>query len=242
MGAASRSPGQSSAAAGKAAISFPVPHRPAPCHQRARRRPGDHTGEVTLPLVFRHGPAEVAFAIALAAWLLFEFVMRVRQRLRAAGPPSTDRSFLVLVPCITAAVIAAQVLGRRGGLPWPGGLVWPVVAGIVLVAAGIGLRAWSIATLGRFFQYQIRVQSGHQVVTGGPYRYVRHPSYTGLALVLAGIALACDDVWGLVAVAVLGGAGLWVRIRAEERQLTAALGGDYERFAAGRKWLVPGLW
>ena len=49
-------------------------------------------------------------------------------------------------------------------------------------------------------------------------------------------------MWGLVAVAVLGGAGLAVRIRAEERQLTDALGEEYERFAAGRKRLVPGGW
>ena len=123
-----------------------------------------------------------------------------------------------------------------------GGLVWPVVAGIVLIAAGVGLRGWSIAALGRFFQYQIRVAPGHRVVTGGPYRYVRHPSYTGIALVLAGIALACDDVRSLVAAAVLGGAGLAVRIRAGERQLTRALGAEYEHFAAGRKRLVPGLW
>ena len=50
------------------------------------------------------------------------------------------------------------------------------------------------------------------------------------------------DVWSLLAVAVLGGAGLAVRIRAEERQLTQALGAEYERFAAGRKRLVPGVW
>ena len=55
---------------------------------------------------------------------------------------------------------------------------------------------------------------------------------------LLGIALACDDVWGLLAVAVLAGLGLAVRIRAEERQL----GEEYERFAAGRKRLVPGVW
>ena len=194
-----------------------------------------------MPLVFRHGPAEAAFIIAVGTWVLFEAVMRVVQRLRAAGP-SDDRSFFVLLPAMAGAVIAAEALGRRGGLPWPGGEVWPVVAGIALIAAGLALRIWSIATLGRFFQYQIQVQSGHRVVTGGPYRYVRHPSYTGIALVLAGIALACDDVWSLAAVAVLGGAGLWVRIRAEERQLTEALGADYERFAAGRKRLVPGVW
>ena len=110
------------------------------------------------------------------------------------------------------------------------------------MAAGIGLRVWSIATLGRFFQYRITVQPGHRVVTGGPYRYVRRPSYGGIVLVLAGIALACDDVWSVLAVAVLGGVGLAVRIRAEERQLTQALGEEYERFAAGRKRLVPWVW
>ena len=80
------------------------------------------------------------------------------------------------------------------------------------------------------------------MVASGPYRFVRHPSYTGIAMVLAGIALASGDVWSLLAVAALGGAGLAVRIRAEERQLTQALGTDYERFAAGRKRLVPGVW
>jgi protein-S-isoprenylcysteine O-methyltransferase Ste14 len=60
--------------------------------------------------------------------------------------------------------------------------------------------------------------------------------------VLAGIALACDDIWSLVAVAVLGGAGLAVRIHAEERQLAQTLGTEYERFAVGRKRLIPGVW
>jgi protein-S-isoprenylcysteine O-methyltransferase Ste14 len=197
---------------------------------------------VTEPLVFRHGAAETAFIVAGAVWVAFELVMRVRQRLRAGGPDARDPSFAVLLAGIVAAVVAAQVLGRRGGLPWPGGLLWPVVAGLVLIAAGVGLRAWSIAALGRFFQYRIEVQPGHRVVASGPYRYVRHPSYSGIALVLAGIALACDDVWSLVAAAVLGGAGLAVRIRAEERQLTKALGAEYEHFASGRKRLVPGVW
>ena len=191
--------------------------------------------------MFRHGAAETVFIIAVLVWVVFEAVMRTIQRLRTTEP-SDDRSYLVLLPCIAGSVIAAEVLGRRGRLLWPGGLDWPFVAGIVLIIAGIGLRAWSIASLGRFFQYQITVQPGHQVVTKGPYRYVRHPSYTGIALVLAGIALACDDVWALQVVAVLGGLGLYVRIRAEERQLTQALGDEYEHFAAGRKRLVPGVW
>lgn len=139
-------------------------------------------------------------------------------------------------------MLAAARLGRYGPLLWPGGRLWPLLAGIVLIVIGIGLRAWSIATLGRFFQYRIEVQAGHQVITDGPYRYVRHPSYSGLALALIGIALASGDVLSLVAVVLLGGAGLAVRIRAEERQLTEALGASYERFAAERNRLVPGVW
>ena len=195
-----------------------------------------------MPLIFRHGPAGSAFAAAVAVWLIFEFVMRIRQRRQASGPASADPTYLVLVFCLVAAVAAAEVLGRHGRLPWPGGLAWPAVAGVGLIVAGIGLRAWSIVTLGRFFQYQIDIQPGHHVVTGGPYRYLRHPAYSAVALVLAGIALACDDVWSLVAVAALGGIGLAVRIRAEERQLTQALGAEYERFAVNRKRLLPGVW
>jgi len=194
------------------------------------------------PLVFRHGAAEVAFGVLLLIWAVFEAVMRGLQALRAKGPNPRDPSYYVLLPALLAAIVAAEVLGRHGRLLWPGGLGWPVVAGLALIVAGIGLRAWSIVTLGRFFQYQIKVQPGHQVVTSGPYRFVRHPSYTGIAMVLAGIALASGDVWSLLAVAVLGGAGLTVRIRAEERQLNQALGAEYERFAAARKRLVPGVW
>ena len=203
---------------------------------------GWSTGQVVQPLVFQHGAAETAFTVTVVVWAAFEFVMRVRQRFLSRGPGTVDRSAFILLPCMAGSVVLAEVLGRRGGLPWPGGLVWPFAAGMVLIVAGLGLRAWSIFTLGRFFQYFIKVQPGHRVVTGGPNRFVRHPSYTGIALVLLGIALACDDVWGLPAVAVLAGLGLAVRIRAEERQLRDSLGEEYEHFAAGRKRLVPGVW
>jgi protein-S-isoprenylcysteine O-methyltransferase Ste14 len=198
---------------------------------------------VTEPLVFSHGAAAGVFGGVSLAWLVFEAAMNIRQRLRVGGGLTLrDPTALVLIACLGASIVAAELLGRDGGVLWPGGRLWPVIAGIALIVAGVGLRAWSIATLGRFFQYQIEIQAGHQVVTTGPYRYVRHPSYTGIALVLAGFALASGDVLSLVAVAVLGGLGLAVRIRAEERQLTEALGADYERFAAQRKRLIPGVW
>ena len=194
------------------------------------------------PLVFQAGAAFVAFRVMLGVRAGFEFAMSLRQAWRIRRWPNRDPSGLVLILCLAGAIFAAVRLGMDDVVPWPGGRVWPVVAGMTTFAAGVGLRAWSIATLGRFFQYRIQVQPDHRVVTTGPYRWVRHPSYSGVLLILAGIALACGSVVGLPVALTVGTAGLIVRIRAEERQLTEALGAEYERFAARRKRLVPRVW
>jgi protein-S-isoprenylcysteine O-methyltransferase Ste14 len=198
-------------------------------------------GRVTGPLVFTPGAAARAFDAVAAVWFVFEAVMGLLQRWRARSGVRNDPTFWVLYVCIAGSVLLSQALGRSDALPWPGGRLWPVVAGLVLIVAGVALRAWSIITLGRFFQYQIRIQAGHTVVTNGPYRFVRHPSYTGVVLAIAGYALATGDVYSLVAALALSAAGLAVRIRAEERQLCEALGDDYAEFAAHRKRLIPGV-
>jgi hypothetical protein len=70
-----------------------------------------------MPLIFRPGPAATAFTAAVAAWLVFEFVMWARQRRQAGGPASADPTFSVLIACLAAAVAAAEMLGRDGRLP-----------------------------------------------------------------------------------------------------------------------------
>lgn len=197
---------------------------------------------MTKPLVFQHGAAGSVFFTAAGVWLIFEFATSLRQRARVGWRASRDPTSVVLFLTIGGAIFASIRLGRDGVALWPGGRVWPYAAGFALLVAGVGLRAWSIATLGRFFQYRIAVQPDHSVVTTGPYRYVRHPSYTGLALALLGYALVTGSVLSVVVMAVVGGTGIVVRIRAEERQLHDALGAEYDTFAAQRKRLVPGLW
>jgi protein-S-isoprenylcysteine O-methyltransferase Ste14 len=197
---------------------------------------------VTEPLVFSDHTAGTVFFGLTGAWFLYELVMNIRQRRQAGRWRAHDHTYYVLYLCLAASVVASEFLGRRGSLPWPGGRIWPAATGLTLLVAGVTLRAWSIATLGRFFQYEIQIQSGHTVVTAGPYRWVRHPSYSGIALALAGFALACGAVLSLVVTVILTAAGLAVRIRAEERQLTEALGAEYGRFAAERKRVIPGIW
>jgi len=103
---------------------------------------------VAEPLVFQHGAAATAFKVALGVWVAFELVMTLRQGWRLGHRPARDPSGFVLGGCIGGAIFAAVRLGQAGRVPWPGGRTWPVVAGLALVVVGIGLRAWSIATLG----------------------------------------------------------------------------------------------
>jgi protein-S-isoprenylcysteine O-methyltransferase Ste14 len=62
-------------------------------------------------------------------------------------------------------------------------------AGLVLMWAGIALRQWAVTVLGRFFTVDVRVQPDQTVVEAGPYRYVRHPSYSGMIITFLGLAL-----------------------------------------------------
>jgi protein-S-isoprenylcysteine O-methyltransferase len=196
------------------------------------------------PLVFTGGALADVFFAVVVLWAVYEGLTRQIQRVRAGHRTLlslSDPSIFAVSGGIAISVIASIELGRHAGVNWPGGRDWPVVLGILLVASGLAVRVWAVVSLGRFFQYQIEIQKGHRVVTTGPYRYVRHPSYTGMSLVILGIAFGSGDVLSLPVTVVLTGLGLFVRIRAEEKQLVGALGGDYESYAAHHKRLIPGV-
>jgi protein-S-isoprenylcysteine O-methyltransferase Ste14 len=118
----------------------------------------------------------------------------------------------------------------------------PVVLGLALMWAGILLREWAVATLGRFFTVVVRVAEGQTVVDRGPYRWARHPSYTGLMVTLVGVGFALGSWLSVLVLLVLPLLGLVVRIRVEERALLDGLGEPYREYAARHRRLVPGIW
>jgi protein-S-isoprenylcysteine O-methyltransferase Ste14 len=148
-------------------------------------------------------------------------------------------------------VVAAVYVGVGGGFAFAANAHsaairdarWPLfVAGVVLMAAGVVLRQWSIALLGPFFTTDVRLHEGQTVVERGPYRWLRHPSYTGMLVTFLGIGLALGNWASMLALVLVPTIGLIVRIRFEERVLLAGLGEPYRRFAESRKRLIPGLW
>ena len=97
-------------------------------------------------------------------------------------------------------------------------------------------------TLGRFFRREVTIEVGQSVVETGPYRWVRHPAYTGDLLIAFGFGLALGSWVGAAVALAVTFAGHIPRICVEEAALRGALGDAYESYARGRPRLVPGLW
>lgn len=189
-----------------------------------------------------HPGANIAFWTLFGLFALGEFAIRFRSRLNRSGTRAERWSLLVVIAAVVGAMMAGIALANRD----VGSIVsgrWPLfVLGLILMAVGIFIRQWAVFTLGRFFTADVRVHPDQTVVERGPYRWVRHPSYSGLLIFFVGLGLALSNWLSLLVLAVLPAVGLLIRIRSEERALFAALGEDYRRFAATHRRLFPGIW
>jgi len=133
-----------------------------------------------------------------------------------------------------AALLPQLAVSRDGRRCW-------MVFGLVAAGAGVALRQWAIATLGRFFVGHVVVQPDQTVVTSGPYRWLRHPSYAGQWLEMIGVGMSTGNGLSLATCTLLPLVGIVARIRSEERELAADLPG-YSEFLRGKARLLPFVW
>jgi protein-S-isoprenylcysteine O-methyltransferase len=116
------------------------------------------------------------------------------------------------------------------------------IAGVVLFAAGLIIRWYAIIYLGRFFTVNVAIAADHQLIDGGPYRYIRHPSYTGALMAFLGLGLSIGNWASLAALTVpVFLVFLW-RMRVEEQALLQGLGIKYRDYMQRTKRLVPALY
>ncbi|HEV2703665.1 MAG TPA: isoprenylcysteine carboxylmethyltransferase family protein [Steroidobacteraceae bacterium] len=115
-------------------------------------------------------------------------------------------------------------------------------AGLLLMVAGQLLRWWSIATLGRLFTINVAIRTDHRLIESGPYRFVRHPSYTAILVVHIGAGLCFGNVLSCLALLTPVVAAIANRIRIEEEVLCTALGPVYREYMRRTKRLIPGVY
>ena len=116
------------------------------------------------------------------------------------------------------------------------------IAGVVVMWLGLALRVWAVAALGGAFRTTVEVDPGQAVVSTGPYKWILHPSYTGLLLILLGFGLAVGNWLSLAACVVVPLPALVRRIHIEEAELNRVLGDAYRSYASDKARLIPRLW
>jgi protein-S-isoprenylcysteine O-methyltransferase Ste14 len=174
-------------------------------------------------------------------WALVEVGVRVRERVQGKGRVVRDRGTRVVIAISLGAAIVAA-LGARSVAPE---LRMPAllrVAGVVVMWLGLALRVWAIASLGRSFRTTVEVEPGQAVVSSGPYRWMRHPSYTGLLLIVAGFGATFGNWLSLAACVLLPLPAIVWRIQIEEAELNRVLGQAYRAYQSDRARLIPRVW
>jgi protein-S-isoprenylcysteine O-methyltransferase Ste14 len=183
------------------------------------------------------------FLVSIYCWFAMEIGLLVRDLVRRKGHQRRDRGTRPIVSLSLAGSIWIGLLVPH----WLPVLDTPApeafaVAGIAVLWVGLAVRVWAVLTLGGLFSTFIEVAPDQAIVTRGPYRWVRHPSYTGLLLITLGFGLGAANWLSLVVCAVIPLLGLLPRIAIEEAEMTRVLGEQYRGYQRATRRLIPGVW
>ncbi len=183
-------------------------------------------------------------ALTVVAWLVFlAYWLWSARRLKAAvrAEPALPRFFKYWLPILLAILLmwpapwyAGTPMGRRF-LPEAEAIR---LLGLLLVIAGVAFACWARAILGGNWSSEVQLKQGHELIERGPYRYVRHPIYTGLLLALLGSALQLGEWRALLGFAIMF-VSFWRKLRLEETWLGEHFGPSYADYMRRVKALVP---
>ncbi len=182
--------------------------------------------------------------IAAAVWALFEVYLLVRDRVRSKGRTDHDAGTRAIIRVVIYATFISGIAAayKVPALAVTSGDGWALTVGVTLMWLGLIIRVWAVVSLGRAFRTTVEVDAEQMIVTTGPYRWVRHPAYTGLLILLAGFGLSLANWLSLAVFVALPTIAVLRRIKVEEAELTRVLGDRYKTYQIGTKHLIPGVW
>lgn len=196
------------------------------------------------PLI-AHSPFHLTvFYVAIAVCFGPEWVGMFLQRVEKGAVDRDRGSHAWLVVAIGVGVFAAIVLVNAN---FPGTTLTQAQTlqfwiGIVSMLAGLAFRWYAVRVLGKFFTRTVATRTGQYVVESGPYRWIRHPSYSGSLLMFVGMGLAMTNWAALLAIVAGAAIGFTWRVHVEERALCADLGQPYRDYMLRTRRFIPFVW
>ncbi len=178
--------------------------------------------------------------ISSAIWLIPELISSLTQN-TVSGAQTRDRAsrFVLLISIFVVIFLGIRAAFNASQFAIPGDRMLIFDIGIFLILAGAAFRWYSIWVLGKFFTRVVSIQAGQTVVEKGPYRFIRHPSYSGAMLSFLGFGLALTN-WLSLALIILGTViGYGYRVSVEEKALVEGLGQPYRDYMQHTKRFIP---
>lgn len=176
-------------------------------------------------------------------WVLSEVAIFVFTLTRSGKGEIKDRGSLLL---LWVVIFGSLYLGPLYGDTHPrnmfGNAEWLRYAGLALIIIGLVIRWTAVVSLGRAFSANVAIRSEQKLKTDGLFRFVRHPSYFGLLLIIAAIGVHTHNWIGFAIALLPPFAALSYRIHVEEAALTGAFRETYEAYSRRTKRLIPGVY
>lgn len=185
-----------------------------------------------------NGLVPLLFPVLWLMWAVYWWTQSrgVKANVWAESIPSR---LMHVVPLVVAALLLSldlPILGlNKRFLPWSMPTFW---VGFVVATAGLLFTVWARRHLATNWSGDVTIKEGHELITGGPYAWVRHPIYTGLLLGFVGSALAVGE-WRGIAAVVLVGLALMRKLRMEERGMRQLFGERYVAYERRVSALIP---
>jgi len=186
---------------------------------------------------------EFFFNALTYVWLAGEVLIAVFTRTHRGEGKIQDRGTQIILWIVIVASLWIDEW-MHGFLPidMPGSFSWLRPAAFGILILGLGVRAAAVFKLGKDFSANVALRDGQKLQRSGLYRFVRHPSYLGLELILLALALHART-WACFAVVLVPPTlAVLYRIHVEEAALRLAFGADYEDYKRSTKRLIPGIY
>ncbi len=191
-----------------------------------------------LPLFITNRLDSIILYVAYIIWLLPEVISSFTDKTEKVKDPSGAVIIASIFLGIFAGYWSADAV-RSLAISWHRTLLFAI--GVFLMLAGVAFRWYSIKILGKYFTRQVTIQPGQTVVENGPYRLIRHPSYSGALITIFGLGLAFTNWLSLIVVMVITFIGYSYRVSVEEKTLVNALGEPYREYMKHTKRFIPFL-
>jgi protein-S-isoprenylcysteine O-methyltransferase Ste14 len=177
------------------------------------------------------------------AWIVTEVLVLLVTRTRRGGGDISDRGSLIV---LWVVIFSAMFVGSWAGAAYTPTAFhaghWLRYVCLGLLALGLAIRWTAIYTLGKAFSANVAIHSTQKLNQSGLFRFMRHPSYTGMMLIFLAMGLNTRNWLGLAIIFLAPLAALLYRIHVEEAALTGAFGVDYVEYSRTTKRLIPGLY